>query len=90
MSSRISSWNHRWLTLAGKILLIKSMLNVIPIYLMLVVKTPLKVVNELNSSLISFLWNDNIVGKEKIPLLAWDKVCLPKDLGGSGIRDLVN
>lgn len=34
ITSKISSWNHKWLTMVGKILLIKSILNSIPTYLM--------------------------------------------------------
>lgn len=34
ITCRISSWNHKWRTMASKILLIKSVLNAIPIYLM--------------------------------------------------------
>lgn len=35
-----------------------------------------------------FLWNSNKDGKNKLPLVACDKVCLPKDLGGTGIGNL--
>lgn len=75
--------------MAGKIILIKSVLNAIPTYLFSILKAPPKVVKDIKISLRSFLWNDNVWGRKKIPLLAWDKICHPKELGGVGIRDLV-
>lgn len=35
-----------------------------------------------------FLWSSNKDGRNKLPLVAWDKVCLPKELGGTGIKNL--
>lgn len=42
----------------------------------------------LSSVLRLFLLDDNVRGKEKIPLLACDKDCLPKELDRFGIRGL--
>ncbi|XP_059076538.1 uncharacterized protein LOC131875856 [Cryptomeria japonica] len=88
ISKRIISWNHRWLNLAGKIVLIKSMLNAVPIYLMLVLRSPKDVLVSLQETLRSFLWSSNKDGRKKLALVAWDKVCLPKDLGGTRIRNM--
>lgn len=88
INSRISSWNHKWLMMAGKILLIKSVLSAIPTYLLSILQAPPKVTKDINISLRSFLWNDNLGGRKKIPLLAWDNICHPKELGGAGIHDL--
>lgn len=90
ISKRILSWNHRWLSLAGKIILIKSVLNVVPIYLMSVLKSPKSMIVSLQDTLRTFLWSSNKDGRKKISLVAWDKVYLPKDLGGIGIRNLEN
>lgn len=85
---RISLWKHKWLSFVGKIQMVKFVLNAIPIYMMSVLKAPCHTLNQLKSTLRSFLCNDNVGGKEKIPLIAWDNVCLPKDIGGIGIRNL--
>lgn len=71
--------------MAGKIVLIKSVLNVVPIYLMSVLKSPKVTIVSLQDTLRDFLWNNNKDDKKKLPLVAWDKVCLPKELGGIGI-----
>lgn len=90
VSKKILSWNSKWLTMAGKIILIKSVLNAVPIYLMPILKAPKSILVSLKDTLRSFLWNNSKDGKPRIPLLAWDKVYLPKELGGSGIRSLEN
>ncbi|XP_057856996.2 uncharacterized protein LOC131066288 [Cryptomeria japonica] len=63
-------------------------LNAVPIYLSSILKAPKKDVVALQSVLRSFLWNDNVNKKDRIPLLAWDRVCSLKDKGGAGIKDL--
>lgn len=42
ISSRILSWSHKWLSFSGKIVLIKVVLNVVPIYLLSISKAPKK------------------------------------------------
>ncbi|XP_059069166.1 uncharacterized protein LOC131859441 [Cryptomeria japonica] len=44
-------------------------------------KAPSQVIKDIKVSLRSFLWNDNLGGRKKIPLLAWDNICCPKELG---------
>ncbi|XP_057828531.1 uncharacterized protein LOC131039709 [Cryptomeria japonica] len=52
-------------------------------------KVPSQLIKKIKVSLRTFLWSDNLGGQTKIPLLAWDKICRPKEVGGAGIRDLV-
>lgn len=75
--------------MAGKIILIKSVLSAIPTYLMSIPQAPSQAIKKIKVSLKMFLWSDNLGGQTKIPLLAWDKICRPKEVGGVGIRDLV-
>lgn len=55
---------------------------------MSILKAPKAIIVSLKDTLRSFLWNNNRDGKSRIPVLAWDKVYLPKELGGAGIRSL--
>ncbi|XP_059064794.1 uncharacterized protein LOC131856862 [Cryptomeria japonica] len=88
ISSRILSWSHNWLTFSGKIVLIRVVLNAAPIYLLSILKAPKKSMVALRSIVRSFLWNDNVNKKNRISLLAWDRVCAPREKGGAGIKDL--
>ncbi|XP_057866415.2 uncharacterized protein LOC131073918 [Cryptomeria japonica] len=88
ISAKILSWSHKWLTFSGKFVLIKAVLNAIPIYLLSILKALKKIVGALHSIVRSFLWNNNVDKTKSISLLAWDRVCASKDKGGVGIRDL--
>lgn len=69
-------------------MLIKVVLNVVPIYMLSILKDPKKTVVALHLGLRYFIWNDNVNMKGRIPLLAWDRVCAPRDKGGAGVKDL--
>ncbi|XP_059068884.1 uncharacterized protein LOC131859306 [Cryptomeria japonica] len=88
ISSRILPWSHKWLTFSGKIVLIRVVLNAVPIYLLSVLKASNKSMVSLRLVLRSFLWNDNVNKKCRIPLLAWDRVCAHRDKGGARVKDL--
>ena len=73
--------------MGGKITLINSVLNVVPIYLLSFFKVPQKVVNRLVALQRNFLWGGDHDHK-KIPWVKWEIVCLPKSEGGLGIKDI--
>lgn len=59
IKNRIASWKNSWLSLPGRILLIKSVLSSIPNYMMYVLPMPSKVKSDLEATLKSFLWKGN-------------------------------
>lgn len=67
--------------------LIKVVLESIHTYLMSSFKLPISLCNELRSIVLNFWWGSSS-SKQKIAWWSWDKVCLPKCLGGIGFRDL--
>ena len=84
---KLSKWKQKCLSMGGRITLINSVLTALPIYLLSFFKVPKKVVNKLVSIQRNFLWGG---GSEaaKIAWVKWDTVCLPKNKGGLGIKDL--
>ena len=56
IQSRITSWKVRWLSLAGKIFPIKSVLAAIPNYFSVVLKIPSKVLKTILKLIKGFLW----------------------------------
>lgn len=87
VSSRLNSWKSKILTQAGRIVLIKLVLQAVPIYFMATTLIPIKIINKLNALVRKFFWGK--VDKQRyMALLAWDKITAPIGMGGIGLRDL--
>jgi hypothetical protein len=81
---KLSTWNGRNLTQAGRVCLVKSVLSSQPVYLLTVIKPPVEVLHDLDKMRRRFLWaGDKAIsgGKCKVN---WTKTTLPKELGGLG------
>ncbi|XP_058764318.1 uncharacterized protein LOC131637728 [Vicia villosa] len=84
---RINSWSGRSLSKAGKEVMIKSVLQSIPAYIMSVYLIPDGVVNDIEKMLNSFWWGGG--GNNKgIRWLAWDRMTTKKSEGGWGLEIL--
>ncbi|KHN13746.1 Putative ribonuclease H protein, partial [Glycine soja] len=84
---KLSKWKQKSLSMGGRITLINSVLTALPIYMLSFFRVPKKVVQKLVSIQRNFLWGG---GSEvaKIAWINWDTICLPKNKGGLGIKDL--
>ena len=67
--------------------LIKSVLTSIPIYFFSFFRVPKKVIDKLVCLQRKFLWGGD-ADHHKIAWVKWDTVCLPKEKGGLGIKDI--
>ncbi|RZB68504.1 putative ribonuclease H protein [Glycine soja] len=85
--AKLSKWNQKILSMAGKVTLINSVLTALPIYLLSFFKIPQRVVLQLVSLQRNFLWGGSQELK-KISWVKWDVICLPKEDGGLGIKDI--
>lgn len=88
IDKRLSSWKGRYLSLGGRLTLIKSVLSSIPIYYLSCFRCPKSVVDRIEKLQQDFLWNDSIE-KKKYHLVRWETVCKPLAQGGLGIRSIV-
>ncbi|MCH80014.1 hypothetical protein A2U01_0000776 [Trifolium medium] len=84
---RIKSWRGRALSRAGKEVMIKSMLQAIPSYVMSVYLLPDSTVKDIERMMNSFWWGGGANNKG-IWWLAWDRMTYPKTQGGLGLRDI--
>ncbi|XP_024006491.1 uncharacterized protein LOC112083001 [Eutrema salsugineum] len=87
VKKRTSSWKSKFLSPAGKEVLLKSVAISMPVYSMSCFKIPLTVVNEITSILSRFWWEKN-EEQRGISWVAWNKLQLTKKEGGLGFRDL--
>ncbi|KAL3687290.1 hypothetical protein R1sor_013599 [Riccia sorocarpa] len=88
IDGRLRSWVKRYLTFASRLLLIKHVLTAIPSHHLMSVGLDKKGLAMVNRSIRQFLWGTAESARAKIPLIAWDKLHLPKNLGGLGWTSL--
>ncbi|KAL4184649.1 hypothetical protein AMTRI_Chr10g2150 [Amborella trichopoda] len=81
------SWKGRFLSLGGRITLIRATLASIPVYYMSLFQIPISVIQHLEKLMRDFLWSRE-EGSKKIHIVAWDIVCSPKKFWGLGIKNL--
>ena len=85
--AKLSKWNQKILSMAGKVTLINSVLTALPIYLLSFFKIPQRVVLKLISLQRNFLWGGSQDLKKSV-WVKWEVICLPKEDGGLGIKDI--
>lgn len=83
---RINGWGEKMLSKAGKEVLIKSVLQAIPTYIMSCFSLPKYLINSIEAAIRAFWWGNG--EKQKMAWIAWDQLCKSKRLGGMGFRDL--
>lgn len=78
---RIAGWRGKLLSHAAIIVLIKTCLASIPIYLLSFIKFPKWAIKAISSSKANCLWDDND-GNHKWHLANWESITIHKELGG--------
>jgi len=88
---KIHGWGSIWLNLAGKVVLIKAVLNSYLLYQSSLLLAPAKVISQIEGLVRSFLWKSgNAGGGKKFALVSWKIIKLPRPEGGLYIRDIRN
>ena len=87
VGKKIAGWKGKLLSSAGREILIKAVAQATPSYTMSCFKLPESLCRKLNAMMSSFLWGQK--DKErKMAWVAWEKLCILKEDGGMGFRDL--
>ncbi|AQK39484.1 TUB-transcription factor 14 [Zea mays] len=84
----LAGWQASLLTPMGRAVLVNSVLDSHLIYIMSAISLPLGVVAQIDRRRRSFLWTGEDKASGACCLVAWEKVCTPKVVGGLGIKDL--
>ncbi|GJV21152.1 uncharacterized protein Tco_1370172 [Tanacetum coccineum] len=85
LESRVNDWRNKFLSLAGQLQLVRSVLSFTHIYWASVFILPVRIISELEQLVKGFLWCQGEMKKGKAKV-AWEVVCLPQREGGLGIR----
>ena len=89
MEKKLSGWKRLYLSKGGRLTLLKSTLSSLPTYYLSLFTVPKVVAMRLERIQRNFLWG-SLAECFKYPLVVWEKVCLPRELGGLGICNLVS
>lgn len=83
---RMDRCKSHWLTSLGRILMLRTVISIIPLYSIIRMKIAMKVLKIIEQKMRIFFCN-GARDEDKIPLLAWENICKPKNCGGVGLRN---
>lgn len=85
LQKKLSSWKGRFLSLGGKIVMLKSVLSSVPLYTLSLHRMPVWAKKQMDSIFLKFLWQGT-EEKKKYALVAWKKICNSIHQDGWGSR----
>ncbi|XP_057871389.2 uncharacterized protein LOC131077832 [Cryptomeria japonica] len=85
--SKVSHWTYRWLSSTGRVLLLKTVVQALPIYRCCVQNPPASFMRKFDALSRQFLWSRNLLSS-KWSLVKWESVCRLKHAGGLGLRSM--
>lgn len=81
MIKKIESWSTRLLSRAGKLIMLKNVLQAIPTYAMSCFMLPKSICEEIQTVMNAFWWKNNSASTKGIKWLSWQKMCMSKNQG---------
>jgi hypothetical protein len=87
VSKRCNAWDEKCLSAGAKDVLIKSVAQAIPVYVMSVFLLPGPLHESLTRTIRKYWWGE-LAGKRKTHWIAWEKFTNSKSDGGLGFRDI--
>ncbi|KAL6510920.1 hypothetical protein OROGR_022044 [Orobanche gracilis] len=87
IKKRLTGWKAKHLSIGGRVILIKAVLENLPIYYLSLYKAPKAVIESMEKIMRRFLWAGCSV-ENKINWIAWNIITTPKKEGGLGVSKL--
>ena len=84
---KIEGWQSKYLSMAGRATLIKSVVSTIPIYAMQTTLIPQKISLQLDKMSCNFLWGDT-KHHRSCHTVSWETVTMPKEASGLGLTSI--
>jgi hypothetical protein len=82
VANKLPGWKASLLDRGGRLELVRATLSAIPIFSMMSLDIPAKTVSTIEKIIRGFLWKGRKDVRGGHCLVAWDKVCAPKEWGG--------
>ncbi|GAU50480.1 hypothetical protein TSUD_409650 [Trifolium subterraneum] len=87
IKNKLSAWKASLLSIAGRVQLVKSVIQSMTIYSISIYSWPSSILKSIEAWIRNFIWSGNI-DQRKLVTVAWKKICAPFDEGGLGLRSL--
>lgn len=84
----LSSWQAKLLNYSERIVLINAVLDSLPVYAMSALLLPKGTIEAFDKKRRAFLWSGDDSCSGSSCLVAWDKVCTAREVGGLGIKNM--
>ena len=85
--SKVSHWTYRWLSSAGRVILLKHVVQSLPIYRCCAQVPPSNFVRDFDALSRQFLWSGNLLSS-KWSLVKWETMYRPKQAGGLELHSM--
>ncbi|XP_057779593.1 uncharacterized protein LOC130998178 [Salvia miltiorrhiza] len=85
ISNKFARWRGRHLSMAGRVCLVKSVIQSSLTHSMMIYHWPRSLLKVLDAKCRNFIWTGN-TEKRASCLVAWERVCAIKEEGGLGVR----
>lgn len=87
VTKRVSNWKNTFLSTAGKEVLLKSVINALPVYTMSCFRIPKGVGKDIENSAAKFWWGSSSEQSKKLHWKSWSNMATDKEEGGLGFRN---
>lgn len=87
VSAKLTSWKGKLMSQAGRVVMIKSVLQSLPVYYMATAALPKGVIDKIEALIRGFFWGKP-EGTRYLAYVAWAKIQTPYAEGGLGVRNL--
>ncbi|XP_024636247.1 uncharacterized protein [Medicago truncatula] len=85
---KLAAWKASLLSIAGRVQLVKSVVQGMLIHSITVYSWPTSLLRDLEKYIKNFIWSGD-TSKRKLVTVSWKNICKPYDEGGLGIRSLI-
>jgi hypothetical protein len=85
---KVNSWSNKCLSKAGREVMIKSVLQAIPSYVMSIFLLPDTIISAIEKMMNSFWWGCGGTNNRGIHWMSWERLSVHKSYGGMGFKDL--
>jgi hypothetical protein len=86
---KLSAWKASLLSIAGRVQLVRSVIQSMLTYSISVYSWPISLLKDLEKCIRNFIWSGDIE-KRKLVTISWQKLCRPLDQGGLNLRSLTS